>query len=258
MKYAITTNTLCKQGYSGIAPWIKIGAQQYNNVSEVKDNEILVVSHYPLWNEPVKSYISEGRPYIEIDFGYWGATKKRRITKRVSYNNFNNITIKQPPFSRKMIFQDQQIQDWKLNEKRSILMIEPNADSLTARTGESLEEFKTRLENLVMPYWKGNIVWRKKQGPKGRWDSFKMQIQDVYAVVGERTTACVEACLLGIPGFSIDTTVATLLTGNIKNLNSFNYPNRDSWFEHICWSQFTEEEFLTLTPAELTEQYQIL
>jgi hypothetical protein len=51
--------------------------------------------------------------------------------------------------------------------------------------------------------------------------------------------------------------MTTLLMGGVENLKTLNYPDRNDWWEHICWSQFTVEEFNSIVPAELTEQYQI-
>jgi hypothetical protein len=45
--------------------------------------------------------------------------------------------------------------------------------------------------------------------------------------------------------------------GGIENLKTISYPDRQNWWEHICWSQFHATEFTTIAPAELTEQYQI-
>jgi hypothetical protein len=69
--------------------------------------------------------------------------------------------------------------------------------------------------------------------------------------------ATVEACLLGVPGFTVDASMSTLLLGNIENLATPPQPDRTAWWEHICWSQFNRAEFETATPADLVEQYQI-
>jgi len=69
--------------------------------------------------------------------------------------------------------------------------------------------------------------------------------------------ACVEACLLGIPAYTTDASMTTLLMGGIENLATDNQPDRATWWEHICWSQFNRTEFNTTTPADLVEQYQI-
>jgi hypothetical protein len=63
--------------------------------------------------------------------------------------------------------------------------------------------------------------------------------------------------LLGTPAFTVDNSMTTLLMGGIENLKTISYPDRQNWWEHICWSQFHATEFTTIAPAELTEQYQI-
>jgi len=80
----------------------------------------------------------------------------------------------------------------------------------------------------------------------------------MHAVVGERTMACVEACLSGTPAFTVDNSMTTLLMGGIENLKDIRRPDRTAWVEHISWSQFLNEEFNTVKPAELTELYQII
>jgi exopolysaccharide biosynthesis predicted pyruvyltransferase EpsI len=124
------------------------------------------------------------------------------------------------------------------------------------RTGESIFEFQNRLDHQISQYWNGPIVWRKKKG-KEKFQSLKEQIKNAYAVIGERTMACVQSCLLGTPAFTVDNSMTTLLMGGVENLKTIEYPDRHDWWEHICWSQFTVNEFSSTLPAELTEQYQI-
>jgi hypothetical protein len=89
-----------------------------------------------------------------------------------------------------------------------------------------------------------------------RWSSYVEQLQAAHAVVGERTMACVEACLLGVPAYTTDASMTTLLMGDISNLAAPQFPDRSAWWEHICWSQFNRAEFETAGPADLTELYQ--
>jgi hypothetical protein len=137
-----------------------------------------------------------------------------------------------------------------------VLGILPIESLLLQRTGETLQEFKIRLSEQISQYWDGPIRWRHKMG-KELFTSLSRDITNAYAVVGERTMACVQACLLGTPAFTVDNSMTTLLMGGIENLKTVSYPDRHEWWEHISWSQFHVNEFTTTTPAELTEQYQI-
>jgi hypothetical protein len=140
-----------------------------------------------------------------------------------------------------------------------VIGIQPVEEILLQRTGENLEQFRQRLTDMVRPYWTGPIHWRKKRGgaKPGRFDSFVEELKNAHAVIGERTMATVEACLLGVPGYTVDASMSTLLMGGIENLARPLWPDRSIWWEHICWSQFNRAEFNSTTPADLVEQYQI-
>jgi hypothetical protein len=46
---------------------------------------------------------------------------------------------------------------------------------------------------------------------------------------------------------------------NLENLTTLKMPDRTEWLNHIAWSQFNKEEFLTsYTVAEMVETHQIL
>jgi hypothetical protein len=148
---------------------------------------------------------------------------------------------------------------WRDTAGEYVIGIQPVEEILLQRTGENLQQFRDRLTQAIQPYWSGPIHWRKKRGgaKPGRFDSYVEQLAAAHAVLGERTMATVEACLLGVPGFTVDTSMSTLLMGNIENLSNPPRPDRTAWWEHICWSQFNLAEFSTTTPADLVEQYQI-
>ena len=84
-------------------------------------------------------------------------------------------------------------------------------------------------------------------------------LDDAHAVVGDRTMACVEACLLGVPAYTIDHSMTTLLMGGVENLGNIQHPDRSDWWDHICWSQFHIWEFVDCAEsvADLVESYQI-
>jgi hypothetical protein len=148
---------------------------------------------------------------------------------------------------------------WRTTPGEYVLGIQPVESVLLERTGENLDQFRQRITDTISPYWSGPIKWRKKVGAKfSRFETFQEQVADAHAVVGERTMACVEACLLGIPAYTVDRSMTTLLMGGIENLANPQYPDRSAWWEHVCWSQFNRSEFDTAVPADLVEQYQIL
>lgn len=258
MKYAYAHDMPGENAKWSLTPWRLKGLKEFARVADIPKDYILISSHHPPWREPLRSWIAQGRPYIEIEYGYWGPDTPRRQTARVTYNGHHNLNMRPVPYSRSHIFPMPAHKPWRRSPGEYILAIQPVEVILTERTGETMEQFRQRITDAVSPYWAGPIKWRKKMGAKtARFETFQEQAAGAYAVVGERTMACVEACLLGVPAFTVDNSMTTLLMGGIENLANLQYPDRSAWWEHICWSQFDRSEFTTTLPADLVEQYQI-
>lgn len=258
MKYAFANDMLGEHSKWTLTPWRQRGLEIFDSVKKVPDSHILIASHFAPWWSPLKEYINEGRPWIEIEYGYWGPDTPRRETRRVTYNGHHNMHMRPVPYARSHLFANPQQLPWRKQQGDYVLAIQPVEVILTERTGENLEQFRSRLGAEIARYWSGPIKWRKKVGAKfSRFESFQQQLAQAHAVVGERTMACVEACLLGVPAYTVDSSMTTLLMGTMENLAQPHYPDRAAWWEHICWSQFNRSEFDAAVPADLVEQYQI-
>lgn len=258
MKYAFAHDMPGEHAKWTLTPWRLRGLREFARVADIPDDYVLISSHHPPWREPLRSWIAQGRAWIEIEYGYWGPDTPRRETRRVTWCGHHNMNMHSVPYSRSHLFPVPEQHDWKRRTGEYVLGIQPVEVVLQERTGENLDQFRNRLELLIKPHWSGPIVWRKKYGAKtGRFVSFQEQLLQAQAVIGERTMACVESCLLGIPAYTVDQSMTTLLMGNIENLANPQYPDKRQWWEHICWSQFNREEFNTSIPADLVEQYQI-
>lgn len=260
IKYAWSPEIKGEHANWTLEPWRQKGLVIYDRLTDIPHDTVLVVSHFAPWWEPLRSWINHGRPWIEIEYGYWGPDTPRRATRRVTYCGTHNLSMITPPHSRQSMFPVPAINPWRETSGDYVLAIEPVGEILHGRTGETMAQFHERIENQIQRYWSGKIIWRRKIGAKAngaRWNSFVDQATHAHAVVGERTMATTEACLLGIPGYTVDQSMSTLLMGEIENLAMPQYPDRTTWWEHICWSQFTLEEFQTTVPADLVEIYQI-
>lgn len=258
IKYAYAHDMPGEHARWTLAPWRIRGLKEFARVADVPRDHVLISSHHPPWREPLKSWIAQGGNYIEIEYGYWGPDTPRRETRRVTYNGHHNLNIRPQPWSRSNLFTMPEHQPWRRTSGEYVLGIQPVEVILQERTGENLEQFRFRIEQQIRQYWSGPIQWRKKYGAKtGRFVSFVEQLKNAHAVVGERTMACVESCLLGVPAYTVDNSMTSLIMGGIENLGNIQYPDRIAWWEHICWSQFNRAEFDTTTPADLVEQYQI-
>ena len=242
-----------------LLPWQRKGLKTFDRLSQIPKDHVLVVSHFAPWWSPLKEWIASGRPWIEIEYGYWGLDTPRRATRRVTYCGHHNMHMQPRPYSRSQVFSEPRQQDWRRRSGEYVLVIEPQGEILKQRTGETIDQWQARMELSIRPHWSGNIVYRPKAGSKAtRFQKYQEQLANAHAVVGERTMACVEACLLGIPAYTVDASMTTLLMGGAENLSNLQYPDRSDWWDHISWSQFHINEFETgTTPADLVELYQI-
>lgn len=241
-----------------LVPWQRHGLKTFDHMHQIPQDHVLVVSHFAPWWSPLKEWIAAGRPWIEIEYGYWGLDTPRRATRRVTYCGHHNMTIRPRPYSRTALFEQPAQAQWQQRPGQYVLVAMPINEILQQRTGQNIAQWSKQIEQQIRKHWAGDIVWRPKAGNKAtRFEKFQQQLQQAHAVVGERTMACVESVLLGVPAYTVDATVTTLLMGGIENLQSIQYPDRSDWWDHICWSQFHIDEFVDGTVAELVELYQI-
>ena len=242
-----------------LQPWIRLGAKIYPTIEEVPEDHILISVHFPPWRSPYKEWIAKERKHIEIDYGYWGINNPRRNTRRVTYGGSHNLNMKVPPYSRLDTF-NPHIAPWQNKRGDHLLIIEPQPSIFLERTGCSIIEWHKKIKDSLNDVWDGPIKIRRKSGGKnpGRWPSFLEDLKISHAVLGERTMACVEAVMLGWPAYTVDFSAVSLLMGtNISLISNPDFPDRTSWLDHIAWSQFNQEEFLSGKVAELVEIYQI-
>jgi len=262
-KYAIVESILDKKSFWIYQPWIAKNAVLFKTFDHVPKDHI-VVAHYPCWLEPLKKWADKGMKFIEIEWGYWGERptqgKARINTRRVSYCHSHNIKMKPTPYLRSNLLKPE-IYPWKESRGDYLLLIEPNPEWVTKRTGLEFGEWKKKFLDTISSHWTGPIRWRQKRSgaKQGRFDSFKRDLEGCFAVVGERTMACAEAVMLGYPAYTIDDSIVTPLMGkDLRALSNPILPDRSQWADHVAWSQFFVNEFSQGTlVADLVENYQI-
>lgn len=244
-----------------LEPWRLKGLETFDLIEDIPEDYVLVVSHFAPWWSPLKEWIAAGRAWIEIEFGYWGDNEPRRNTRRVTYCGHHNLNMRTRPWPRSQLFDEPRaLQSWRTMPGKYVVIPKPIKEILQQRTGEDIVEWCEKMESIVRTHWDGEIVWRSKGSSKpGRWNSFVRLLDDAHAVVGDRTMACVEAVLLGVPAYTIDDSMTTLLMGGVENLGNIQHPDRSDWWDHICWSQFNIWEFTDCAEsvADLVESYQI-
>jgi len=186
MKYAYALDMPGDHASWTLEPWRQRGLKTFDRVADVPDDYVLIATHYAPWWSLLKEYMAEGRPYIEIEYGYWGPDTPRRETRRVTYNGHHNMIMRPVTHSRSHLFPTPAQQPWQSRRDGYVIGIQPVEVVLQERTGENLDQFRTRLTKAIRPYWPGEILWRKKTGAKdNRWPRYVEQLAGARAVVGE-------------------------------------------------------------------------
>jgi hypothetical protein len=131
MKYAFALDMPGEHAKWTLLPWKKKGLRVFDYVRQVPDGYILISSHFAPWWTPLKEYIAEGRPVIEIEYGYWGPDTPRRETRRITYNGHHNIHMRPVPYSRSNLFPVPAHKPWKQTPGEYVLAIQPVEEILT-------------------------------------------------------------------------------------------------------------------------------
>ena len=113
MKYAISRDLFNPKLEWTFRPWTYKDLIYYDRVSQIPEDRVLLTHHHAPWVDPLKSYIAEGRPWIEIEYGYWGPDTPRRETRRVTYCGHHNLNMHPVPWSRSDKFPTPEHRPWR-------------------------------------------------------------------------------------------------------------------------------------------------
>ena len=136
-----------------LRPWQSSGLGIYDKLTDIPIDRVLIASHFAPWWEPLRSWIADGRPWIEIEYGYWGMDVPRRNTRRVTYCGHHNLRMRPAPHSRSHMFDEPHQLPWRALGGSYVLVPEPVSEILMQRTGETLGVWRQRLEAAIRPHW---------------------------------------------------------------------------------------------------------
>ena len=68
MKYAFARDMPGEGPGWALGPWQQRGLEYFDRVADVPDTHVLIANHFAPWWSPLKEYIAEGRPWIEIEY----------------------------------------------------------------------------------------------------------------------------------------------------------------------------------------------
>jgi len=196
---------------------------------------------------------AQGADWYFWDMPYWGRWRPGAdvFYWRVSKNSIHETQIVNRP--------DDRFNQWNLKVKPwrnsgSEIVVCPSSDTITRYcTGQGEKEWTASVIAELQKYTDRPIRVRPKpragktSGPVAAQiagiNSFKEDIQDAWAVVTSVSMCAVEAISEGVPVFcdvkSFASPVSETLLSNIEQPKR---TNTRSWFNHLAYCQFTQQE----------------
>lgn len=194
--------------------------------------------------------LEKKRNFFNLDTGYFGNTKRKEFI-RVSVNNFQNCNpITQKPSDR---WENLNIPIPSLSRGSSIVVVPPDYKKLKSLNLGSEEEWVDSVLLDIKKYTDRPI--RVRYRPVSRndrviSDTFYDYITDnTWCVVGHSSNALVEAAMVDIPvitlGHSATKSLYPHSLNDIESINPVNLELKQSWLNHLSYSQFTRDELLS-------------
>ena len=133
-----------------LKPWRIKGLKTFEKLSHIPQDHVLVVSHFAPWWSPLKEWIEAGRPWIEIEYGYWGDNEPRRNTRRVTYCGHHNLNVQTRPWPRVQLFSEPRaMYAWRTTPGEYVVVPVPINKILQQRTGENAVDWCEKMERIV-------------------------------------------------------------------------------------------------------------
>jgi len=233
--------------------------ENWNGLNRVDSHEsvnanVPIIIGADLLRPEVRNFLNLNQPGIYIARGYLGNhIRKTRWWWRYSINSWANTKILDIPYSRWDLLNLER-HPWKVKEVKRVLiapskMTQPIWDP---SSGWGWAEYmSTRFPGA-------DVKIRYKKGKSGlRWESLFKDLDWADLVVAQGSAITAEAFWYGKKVISLGPCTTWAAEKNtLKDWKNPKEPElRDSWHEHLAWSQFTEEEWKSQEALQLIEKY---
>jgi hypothetical protein len=227
--------------------------QPVNSILDVNHGDHMFMGGDILRAE-VRERMNLQSPTIFIHRGYLGNhLYKTRKWWRYSINGFANTKLMPIPYSRWNLLNLKR-HPWKVKEIKKVLVAPSKMTSKIWTPG--VDDWI----NSMLNRFPGAEVRIRPKGPKPgiRWSTLWEDLDWADLVVSQASAITAEAFWYGKKVISLFP-CPTWAGGSESTLENWQDPaeplNRDAWHEHLAWSQFTNEEWLSGESFNLIEKY---
>lgn len=222
---------------------------------EKADPTQVVIAPSNLLHAPVRSWMNNKQPAIYIGRGYVGNhLHKTRKWWRYSINGWANIKIENIPYSRWRMLNLPK-HPWKVKQIKNIL-IAPS--KMTSPIWDPQLEFRWA-EHMAtkFPGAEVKIRYKGKSTSHSRWVTLWDDLDWADLVVSQSSAITCEAFWYGKKVLSTEP-CPTWAAGR-TTLDNWQDPTepslRDAWHEHLAWSQFTIDEWVSGEALNIIKRY---
>ncbi len=180
-----------------------------------------------------KEILDQSKEFYRLDHAYIGRMEYYRATK----NDFQpKDIVDRPPdrFNRLVKEKKLVVKDWGKGSHILVCGSMPdtyNFFGVGAWESWAVAQVKQFTDRPV-------ILRKRKEGTP-----IEEQLKGCHAVVTYASNSAVDALLFGVPVFVLGPSIARPLSGDLIKIETPNYPDREKFFNHLAYSQFTHEEF---------------
>lgn len=205
----------------------------------------------------ISEKINNSWPFWFIDSGYTNFLHgKQKIWHRLVRNNIHHAKMLDVPVDRLGVFEKFPL-PWRTGGEK-ILIIEPGQSS-AGIYGVDISKWKESVIRELQTYTEKPIVIREKINKKSRKNLYhELLDEDYYCVVNISSAAAIESIWAGIPVITLDNHISNPVSRNkLSDINDLYRPNLANWLCTLSYSQFTYEELINGTAADIIRKYHV-
>lgn len=195
-------------------------------------------------------------PFWFIDSGYTNFIASNKKWHRLVRNHLHYGKFFDAPVDRLGMF-EKYPQQWRTGGDK-ILIIEPGEFAANIFHVDIIQ-WKRQVEEELRKYTDKQIVFREKAPKKKRAPLYKHLLdEDYYCVVSINSNAATESIWAGVPVITLDRHITNPVSKNaLGDINNLYRGPLANWLAMLSYSQFTYDELVNGTAAEIVKQYHV-
>lgn len=191
-----------------------------------------------------KELLKQSREFYRIDHAYVGRKEYYRLTK----NDFQPSQIVERPADRWERLKRQfslKVGEWRKGKNVVVALSRPDTYRFFG-----LDDWPGFVERAIKKYTDRPVVMRDREAP----GTIGAELGKAHCVVTWASNSVIDALLAGVPVFTLGPSIARPMGySDLSKLEDPLYPeNREEFFRHMAYCQFTPAEFQNGTALRIT------